>query len=136
MEKQTAKGMQSAPPGVQVQGSGEPKIRIDLQSEFARKYQMDSRKSFLKQRTNSRDIEISDQVRLPGPLPDPEQSQDYRRAESGRGPNHQGSQQLPIVRPDFEVSENRKDVGSLDGRTREEFANDGRRSVTVSWSNP
>lgn len=66
-------GMPGAPVGVQAQNNGErPKIKIDLQSEFARKYQMDSKKSFLRQRTNSRDIEISDQVRLPGPLPEPE----------------------------------------------------------------
>lgn len=49
-----------------------PAKMIELQSEYARKYTMQTKTSFLENRSNSQDIEISQKVRLPGPLPDPE----------------------------------------------------------------
>lgn len=63
-------------PGVQFQTDGDrPKIKIDLQSEFAKKYQFDNKKTFLKQQSHSNEIEIEEKVRLPGPLPEPDQQQ-------------------------------------------------------------
>lgn len=60
---------------------------VDLQSEYARKYNLDHNKSFLKAKRSVQEkegltsIEINNKMQFPKPLPDPEAGQYYQTQE-------------------------------------------------------